>query len=88
MAQSYRVVDLSGNLIEPAERLVSANSPEAAASQVLEMELVRSGAKGDLMARVYWQVPGHALNMVRLYRKVLGDKKDRRSGTRNELIDS
>lgn len=68
MSEHYRVLDLSAT--EQPEQTVQARSPEAAASQVLGMEVVRSGAKRDLMARVYWQVAGRPLNMVRLYRRV------------------
>ena len=70
MPKVFRVVDLSASAIEPVEKVVNANSPEAAAREVLGMDLVRSGAKKDLMARFYWQLPSTPMNMVRLYRRI------------------
>lgn len=70
MPEHYRVLDLSTGSAQQPEQTIQAKSPEAAASQVLGMDVVRSGAKRDLMARVYWQVAGRPLNMVRLYRRV------------------
>lgn len=76
MSKEFRVVDLSKGIIDPNERIVAASSPEEAGQAVVGQELVRSGAKKDLMARVYWQLPGTPINMVRLYRKV-GDARIR-----------
>lgn len=44
-------------------------SPEAAVRDVLGIQVVRSGAKRDLVAKVYWQPLGQPLTMVRLYAK-------------------
>jgi hypothetical protein len=63
----YRVIDLRNPEIEHEERMVSAASPEAAARHFLGTEVVRSGARKNLIARVYWQNPNQPLNMVRLY---------------------
>ena len=60
MSRSFRVVDLR------------ARSPEEAAREALGIELVRSGAKRDIAAKVYWQPVGQPLTMVRLYSKVDG----------------
>lgn len=62
----YRVVDARGQTIA-GEHTVSANTPEAAARQALGMDLVRSGRKADLVARIYWQLNDEPKNMVRLY---------------------
>lgn len=70
MQREYRVVDLSTGSIDPEQRLVKASSPENAALEILGHELVRSGAKKDLAARVYWAETNGPTNMVRLYRKV------------------
>jgi hypothetical protein len=66
----YRVIDLQPGTIDPNEAIVEAGSPEAAAREVLGAELVRSGTKAELRARVYFQYPGQPLSMVRLYAKV------------------
>ncbi|SEQ02750.1 hypothetical protein SAMN05428969_1605 [Devosia sp. YR412] len=65
----YRVIDMQEERIVALDLVVKASSPEAAAKLALGMDLVRSGAKRDLQARVYFQHPGQALSMVRLYRK-------------------
>lgn len=67
---SYRVMDLRSDTIDILEHNVPAKSPEDAARTVLGLELVRSGRKPDLVARVYWQTDGQPMNMVRLYSKV------------------
>jgi hypothetical protein len=69
MSNSYRVVDLRSAAIDPADIIVNgAKTPEAAAEAALGVKLVRSGAKKDLVARVYWQPPGQPITMVRLYK--------------------
>lgn len=78
MPKQYRVIDVTAALTEPGEQIVEAGSPESAASQLLGIELVRSGAKTDLMARVYWQLPGQPTNMVRLYRRTENERSHRR----------
>lgn len=70
MQKQFRVVDLRSDLIDPDERVVEATSPEAAATAVLGLDVVRSGSKRDLVARVYWRLPDQPTNMVRLYRRV------------------
>jgi len=49
-----------------------ARSPEEAAREALGMELVRSGARRDMVAKVYWQPIGQPLTMVRLYARTDG----------------
>ena len=71
----YRVIDLQTETIDPEPRTVEAQSPEKAAELVLGLELVRSGSRRDLRARVYFQHPGRPLTMVRLYTKV-ADRED------------
>lgn len=57
--------------VNPTVQVVAAVTPEKAGSEALGIELVRSGAKADLAAKVYWDAPaGNATNMVRLYKKV------------------
>lgn len=74
----FRVLDLTLEVEEQQPIVVKAASPEHAAKIALGTDLVRSGAKRDLRARVYFQHPGQSLSMVRLYTKV----DDRRpSGT-------
>lgn len=65
--QDYRVIDLQSEIIDPVPRIVQATSPEAAAELALGVRLVRSGARRELRARVYWQQSGGVTNMVRLY---------------------
>lgn len=71
MPNQFRVVNLSPAATDQCDQLITAASPEQAGSKVLGMELVRSGAKADLIAKVYWQNGDNATNMVRLYRKVI-----------------
>lgn len=74
MAFSYRVVDLRTEIIDATGHIVDGvSSPEAAARDLLQIDVVRSGARKDLVARVYWQTMGSPLNMVRLYRKLTSD---------------
>lgn len=46
---------------------MDALSPEDAAEQALGLKVARSGARRNLAARVYWQMPNSPLCMVRLY---------------------
>ena len=72
MAITYRVVDVRSDVVDPTETIiVGARSPEDAVQQALALDVVRSGQRKDLVARVYWQSPGQPLNMVRLYRRVM-----------------
>jgi hypothetical protein len=70
MPLNYRVIDLSSPSIDPDEHIVRSTSPERAVMEALGIEVVRSGPKHDLRARVYFQYPGQPLTMVRLYSKV------------------
>ena len=69
MPTQYRVIDLASSAIDPDERIVQSTSPERAVLEVLGVEVVRSGSKRDLRARVYFQHPGQPISMVRLYSK-------------------
>ena len=72
MAISYRVVDLRKAVADDFDVIVEGvRSPEDVARQVLGIDVVRSGARRDLVARVYWQTMGQPLNMVRLYSKAI-----------------
>lgn len=64
---SYRVVDARSDKPISTEAIVQTFSPEAAAKSALGLDLVRSGRKLDLAARVYWQNAGQPLSLVRLY---------------------
>jgi hypothetical protein len=66
---AFRVIDLK-LLAEDSEVVVKAVTPERAAKLALGVDLVRSGSKRNLRARVYFQHPGQSLSMVRLYTKV------------------
>ena len=71
MTKSFRVVDLRQDapLIDTDVIVDDVQSPEAAAREALGLNVVRSGAKRDLVAKVYWQPLGQPLTMVRLYAK-------------------
>lgn len=72
MAIKYRVVDLRETLQDSLDVVIeNAKSPEDAASRALGLDVVRSGARKDLVAKVYWQPIGTPPNMVRLYRKAV-----------------
>lgn len=62
----YRVV-LPTEGADAAGTAVEETSPERAASRLLGIDLVRSGAKATLAAKVYFQHPGQSPSMVRLY---------------------
>jgi hypothetical protein len=67
---SYRVIDLRADANPAAEIIIEdAHSPEDAARKALGRELVRSGRRSDVRARVYFQHPGQPISMVRLYDK-------------------
>lgn len=73
MVLTYRVVDVRSDVVDPKETLISgARTPEEAVRQALDLDVVRSGQRKDLIARVYWQMPGQPMNMVRLYRRIAG----------------
>lgn len=65
----YRIIDLQIEAIDPEEIVVCASSPERAVRDALGIEVVRSGSRRDLRARVYFQHPGQPASMVRLYTK-------------------
>jgi hypothetical protein len=68
MAMHYRVVDLRPQDTPEIDIIIEgARSPEDAVRRALGLEVVRSGSRRDLVARVYWQMVGQPLNMVRLY---------------------
>jgi hypothetical protein len=67
MLRQFRVVDLTSEEVRP-DVLVDAASPEDAVAQALGLKVARSGARSNLAARVYWQMPNSPLTMVRLYR--------------------
>ncbi len=69
--QSYRVIDARPHVVHASEQIVEAANPEAAAREALGLDLVRSGKKADLAARVYWTPAGGSMTMVRLYIKAL-----------------
>jgi hypothetical protein len=72
MAISFRVVDLRTEVAPDFDVIIEGvRSPEDAARQALGIDVVRSGARRDLVARVYWQTMGQPLNMVRLYSKAI-----------------
>lgn len=63
---TFRVVDLQSG----TEQWVEANRPEIAATLALGIQLVRSGNKKDLRAKVYFRnTPDQPVSMVRLYGK-------------------
>jgi hypothetical protein len=68
MAQRYRVIDLRTGGIEHEVFLSGRANPEAAAREALGLSLTRSGAKRDLVAKVYWQLGTEPPKVVRLYR--------------------
>jgi len=71
MALNYRVVDVRTDVIDPQEiNVEGARSPEDAVRQGLGVDVVRSGHRRDLVARVYWQSLGQPVTMVRLYRRL------------------
>lgn len=73
MAITYRVIDMRTDAPAPAETLVDGvRSPEEAVRQALGIDVVRSGHRRDLVARVYWQSTGQPVTMVRLYRRLIG----------------
>ena len=67
MVKVFRVVDLRSSDLDI--EIEGAQTPEEAARQALGIEVVRSGSRRDLVAKVYWQPLGQPLTMVRLYMK-------------------
>jgi hypothetical protein len=78
-SHSFRVVDLRSE-IAGISQMVEATTPEAAAIKALGVDVVRSGRTKDLVAKVYWQLPGQATNVVRLYQRI-GDAPQAPSST-------
>ena len=67
--REFRVVDCRSDVVDPAEIIVVAETPEQAASLAIGEDLVRGGRKSRPVAasaRVYFRTEG-ALTMVRLY---------------------
>lgn len=79
MAKNFRVVDLRPQGKEVT--VEGASSPEDAARKALGIDVVRSGAKKDLVAKVYWQPMEQPLTMVRMYAKVDGTGTEAHSET-------
>ena len=71
MPTIFRVVDVRQDapIVDTDIIIEGAPTPEVAARDALGIEVFRSGAKRDLVAKVYWQPLGQPLTMVRLYRK-------------------
>lgn len=68
----YRVVDLAPADGVDAEHMVTGvTTPEEAGRQALGLELYRSGRKDTLRAKVYFEVRGGAISMVRLYTQAI-----------------
>jgi hypothetical protein len=66
----YRVKDLRPEAENDFDMVVdSARSPEDAAQRALAIEVVRSGAKANLIARVSWESIGRPDSYIELYRK-------------------
>lgn len=66
----YRVTDLRPQGEDSFDVIIeNGRSPEDAAQQALGLEVVRSGAKADLVACVYWERIGQEELSVLLYRK-------------------
>jgi hypothetical protein len=66
----YRVTDLRTEAEDAFDVLVeSARSPEDAVRIALGLEVVRSGAKANLAARVHWERVGQPEHTVELYRR-------------------
>ena len=75
MTKSFRVVDLRGPLTGADMKMIDARNPETAVFEALGVDAVRSGAKKDLVARVYWQTsPNEPTNMVRMYARLDPDR--------------
>ncbi|HEV7346557.1 MAG TPA: hypothetical protein VGN60_13095 [Devosia sp.] len=74
MSKSFRVVDLRQDALADTHITIEGvQSPEAAVREALGVQVVRSGPKRDLVAKVYWQPLGQPLTMVRLYVKSAED---------------
>lgn len=70
MAKAYRVVATTTGVLDAADIIIEgAKSPEEAARKALGIDVIRGGQSRDLVARVYWELPGQPMNMARLYRK-------------------
>lgn len=69
MTKSFRVVDVRPDalVVDTDVVIEGVQSPEAAVREALGIKVVRSGARRDLVAKVYWQPVGQPLTMVRLY---------------------
>lgn len=64
----YRVIDLRTCIIDELDILIDGvSSPEEACRQALGIQVTRSGHRKNLVARVYFQMLGQPVTMVRLY---------------------
>lgn len=82
MTTTYQVIDLRGGVIDAKKQPVEGvRSAEAAVAQALGLDVVRSGAKKDLVARVYWQTPGHPVSMVRFYTRLDPERRHQQPTT-------
>ena len=72
MVLNFRVINLGNGLEHDTSSTHAAHTPEEAARLALGENLVRSGQRADLRARVYFQQGGQPVSMVRLYRRVEG----------------
>ncbi|WEK03220.1 MAG: hypothetical protein P0Y65_13530 [Candidatus Devosia phytovorans] len=70
MKRSFRVVDLQDDAAGVELGKFEGASPELAARSALNLDVVRSGARADLVAKVYFENVDGAINMVRMYRRV------------------
>ncbi|MET3925070.1 hypothetical protein [Devosia sp. 2618] len=67
----YRVIDMRAGEGQPVEITIeNVRSPEEAVRKALGLDVVRSGNRNDLVARVYWQAADQPVTMVRLYRRL------------------
>ena len=70
MESRYRVSDLRPEAEDAFDVLIgSAGSPEDAARQAFALDVVRSGATHNLVARVHWESVGRQDHFVDLYRR-------------------
>ena len=72
----YEVLDVRpGAMLDMAVLVENAASPEAAAKQVLGLDLSRSGSAADLAAQVFWQTASQtSKSMIQLFSRHLVSK--------------
>ena len=69
MVIEFSIVDVQAENNAATSEIVRANSPEQAASIALGLDLLWSGKKQNLWARVYSQRERQPKSMVRLYQR-------------------